>query len=210
VGDNGIPRINGAENWKEFEKVKTIETEKSKFCDSQRGFDVNISYSNDSILNKEFSDEITKIINNYMEYTYCLNTDGTNGTIDCSNLTSKIYKDLGITVSTSSYSQANELIALGGTTIYDRSKNQTLDLNLCQFGDLISFGGHVGIYVGEGKFIHSRGSEQSGRGVELRGLNNESKGKDNLKDWNFNWLPDNGEIKTVLVKQNCNSTIQSN
>ena len=102
------------------------------------------------------------------------------------------------------------MIALGGTTIYDRSKNQTLDLNQCQFGDLISFGGHVGIFVGEGKFIHSRGSEQSGRGVELRGLNNESKGKDNLKDWNFNWLPDNGEIKTVLVKQNCNSTIQSN
>ena len=57
-----------------------------------------------------------------------------------------------------------------------------------QFGNLLSFDGHVGIYVGDGKFVQSRGVGQSGRGVELRGYNNEAQGKDGLMNWNFNWV----------------------
>ncbi len=91
---------------------------------------------------------------NYLGYKYVYGTAGPN-TFDCSGFTSYLYKKYGYTLPRSSYTQATV-----GTYI---------DKNDLKAGDLVFFSnsstsniGHVGIYVGNGEFIHA---STSNRGV---------------------------------------------
>lgn len=72
---------------------------------------------------------------------------------DCSGLTQFIYSKMGINVSHSSKSQSQDLVDNGGYVL----DNPTIDD--LRVGDLITFEGHVGIYVGNGLFIHSTDRE---------------------------------------------------
>lgn len=92
---------------------------------------------------------------------YSYGSQGPN-TFDCSGFTSYVYKNaLGISISRSSRAQAGNGVAV--------SKSEL------QPGDLVFFNtsgrgiSHVGIYVGEGNFIHS--SSTNRRGVRIDALN---------------------------------------
>ena len=67
-------------------------------------------------------------------------TSLTNGA-DCSGFTQSVHKHFGISIPRSSSAQAS-----GGKGVA---------LNAIQAGDIIYYGGHVGIYIGNGKIVHA-------------------------------------------------------
>ena len=118
------------------------------------------SYSETETVANEIAGKIASKAHNYLGYRYVYGTAGPS-TFDCSGFTSYIYKQFGYSLPRSSYDQGNY-----GTYI---SKD---DLAV---GDLLFFSNrrdrrinHVGIYVGEGNFIHA---STSGRGVVKDNLN---------------------------------------
>lgn len=72
---------------------------------------------------------------------------------DCSGFTQYVYGKCGKTISRTSYTQANE-----GTAV-SKSELQPGDLLLFHYYGSSSIG-HVGIYVGDGKFIHAANSNR--------------------------------------------------
>lgn len=60
---------------------------------------------------------------------------------------------MGITVSHDSSIQSQELVDAGGYVLSD------ISIDNMQIGDLIQFKGHVGMYIGDGLFIHSTDRE---------------------------------------------------
>ncbi|MBR4965574.1 MAG: C40 family peptidase, partial [Lachnospiraceae bacterium] len=64
-------------------------------------------------------------------------TDGT----DCSGFTMSVYKNFGISIPRTSYSQ--------------RSCGVGVDYADAQPGDIICYSGHVGLYVGQGLIVHA-------------------------------------------------------
>lgn len=67
-------------------------------------------------------------------------TSLTNGA-DCSGFTQSVHKHFGISIPRSSSAQANA--------------GKSVSLNAIQAGDIIYYGGHVGIYIGNGKIVHA-------------------------------------------------------
>lgn len=67
-------------------------------------------------------------------------TSLTNGA-DCSGFVMSVYKNFGVSLPRSSYSQANA----GRAVSYSEA----------QPGDVIYYGGHVGIYIGNGQIVHA-------------------------------------------------------
>jgi peptidoglycan DL-endopeptidase CwlO len=67
-------------------------------------------------------------------------TSLTNGA-DCSGFTSAVYKEFGISLSRTSFSQ--------------RSDGVAVEYNDAQPGDIICYSGHVGIYIGNGMIVHA-------------------------------------------------------
>lgn len=99
-------------------------------------------------------EKVASDAHNYLGYSYVYGTSGPN-TFDCSGFTSYLYKQYGVTLPRTSYSQGSY-----GTYV---DKSQLLP------GDIVCFSNrsdrrinHVGIYVGEGQFIHA---STSSRGV---------------------------------------------
>ena len=83
-------------------------------------------------LDKKIQEEIDRIMSNYMWYTYGLGHNGSDGRIDCSALTRKIYEDLGMRdIKWVVNSQAESLRKQGGKEI--------TDFDDCQVGDFIIF-----------------------------------------------------------------------
>lgn len=80
---------------------------------------------------------------------------------DCSGFTQYVYKQCGISISRTSYTQAND-----GTAV-SKSDLQPGDLLLFRSNGSSSIG-HVGIYAGNGKFIHAANSN---RGVVCDTIN---------------------------------------
>ncbi len=67
-------------------------------------------------------------------------TSLTNGA-DCSGFTSAVYKEFGISISRTSFSQ--------------RSDGVAVEYKDAQPGDLICYSGHVGLYIGNGMIVHA-------------------------------------------------------
>lgn len=67
-------------------------------------------------------------------------TSLTNGA-DCSGFTQSVHKHFGISIPRRSSAQAN-----GGKSV---------SLSAIQAGDIIYYGGHVGIYIGNGRIVHA-------------------------------------------------------
>lgn len=67
-------------------------------------------------------------------------TSLTNGA-DCSGFVMSVYKNFGISLPRSSYSQST----VGRGVSYSEAKP----------GDIIYYGGHVGIYIGNGQIVHA-------------------------------------------------------
>jgi cell wall-associated NlpC family hydrolase len=67
-------------------------------------------------------------------------TSLTNG-IDCSGFTMRVHEHFGISIPRSSVAQAN-----GGKPV---------PIGSVQPGDIIYYGNHVGIYIGNGQIVHA-------------------------------------------------------
>lgn len=67
-------------------------------------------------------------------------TSLTNGA-DCSGFTMSVYKQFGISIPRTSYAQSG----IGTAVSYDQARA----------GDIIYYGGHVGIYLGDGRIVHA-------------------------------------------------------
>jgi cell wall-associated NlpC family hydrolase len=77
---------------------------------------------------------------------------------DCSGLMQAAFKSVGVWLPRDAYQQ--------------EAFTQTVDINQLQLGDLIFFGTlqkatHVGLYLGDGCYIHSSGKEQGRNGIGI-------------------------------------------
>lgn len=106
----------------------------------------------------------TNIVNNALRHLgkpYVWGAEGPNS-FDCSGLTMRAYADAGISLPHSSRAQYNIVRSRG---------HFVTDPNLLVPGDLVFFYSpvsHVGIYVGDGKYVHA---PSSGRTICVRPLN---------------------------------------
>ena len=67
-------------------------------------------------------------------------TSLTNGA-DCSGFTMSVFRQFGINLPRNSYAQSQ----VGTAVSYDQARA----------GDIIYYGGHVGIYMGDGRIVHA-------------------------------------------------------
>ena len=107
---------------------------------------------------KKSSSKVTgaDIIAYAKKYLGCKYVYGATGpkTFDCSGFTQFVYKHFGYSISRTSTSQRGD-----GKVIKSKS-------NL-QLGDIVCFPGHVGLYVGDGNFIHA---SHTGSDVKISSL----------------------------------------
>ena len=87
----------------------------------------------------------------FLGYRYVYGTNGPN-TFDCSGFVQYVYKHFGYSLSRSSGTQANDGVAVSKSNL--------------QPGDVLIFRdtsntriGHVGLYIGDGQFIHASNSK---------------------------------------------------
>jgi cell wall-associated NlpC family hydrolase len=112
-----------------------------------------------SDVNNEVAEKVASDAHNYIGSRYVYGTSGPN-TFDCSGFTSYLYKQYGVSLPRTSTSQ--------GTV------GRYVDKNSLVEGDIVCFSNrsdrkinHVGIYVGDGNFIHA---STSVRGVVMDSL----------------------------------------
>lgn len=149
------------------EKVTTTTSRSSVNRTSTTSSSTSNSTSNTTTTNTESTDtttssssssvtgaEIVAYAKKYLGYKYVYGGSSPSTGFDCSGFTTYVYKHFGYSLSRTSSGQASN-----GTAV---SKS-----NLQQ-GDIICFSrssgsttiGHVGIYIGDGKFIHSANSRK--------------------------------------------------
>lgn len=100
--------------------------------------------ANSSNITNFTGDDLVNFASNYLGLPYVWGGTTPSG-FDCSGLVQYVYKHFGIDIPRTTYEQ----VKVG----------QTIPLEQLQPGDLLFFGGsdihHVGIYVGEGQYIHA-------------------------------------------------------
>ena len=102
--------------------------------------------------------DIVKFAQKYLGTPYVWGGNSLTGGIDCSGLVQQVYKNFGLSVSRTTYTQIGEGRAVGQSEL--------------QAGDMIFFDtipgtkgpDHVGLYIGNGKFIHA---PRPGKSVEI-------------------------------------------
>lgn len=98
------------------------------------------------------SNNVVQVAETYIGSRYVSGGSSPSG-FDCSGFTQYVYGKCGITLSRTSYTQATQ-----GTSV-NKSELQPGDLLLFHYYGSSSIG-HVGIYVGDGKFIHAANSNR--------------------------------------------------
>lgn len=98
------------------------------------------------------SNNVVQVAESYEGSRYVSGGSSPSG-FDCSGFTQYVYGKCGITLSRTSYTQATQGTAVG------KSELQPGDLLLFHYYGSSSIG-HVGIYVGNGKFIHAANSNR--------------------------------------------------
>lgn len=98
------------------------------------------------------SNNVVQVAESYAGSKYVSGGSSPSG-FDCSGFTQYVYGKCGITLSRTSYTQATQ-----GTAV-NKSELQPGDLLLFHYYGSSSIG-HVGIYVGNGKFIHAANSNR--------------------------------------------------
>lgn len=98
------------------------------------------------------SNSVVQVAESYAGSKYVSGGSSPSG-FDCSGFTQYVYGKCGITLSRTSYTQATQ-----GTAV-NKSELQPGDLLLFHYYGSSSIG-HVGIYVGNGKFIHAANSNR--------------------------------------------------
>lgn len=96
---------------------------------------------------------VVDVAKNYIGYNYVSGGASPSTGFDCSGFTKYVYGQCGITLSRTSSAQA-----INGTAV-DKSNLQPGDLLLFHYYGSSSVG-HVGIYVGDGQFIHAANAKK--------------------------------------------------
>lgn len=112
---------------------------------------------------------------------------------DCSGLTQAAFASVGIWIPRDAYQQ--EDFALG------------VDINELEHGDLIFFGSedrttHVGLYIGEGEYIHSSGKHHGRDGI---GIDRLSSPRDEISDRLFQMMRRAGRVTGSYQPRNQDS-----
>lgn len=110
---------------------------------------------------KPKGEQAVDIIKNYLGVPYLWGGTSPSG-FDCSGLVQYTYKQLGISISRTSYTQVND--------------GRKVDKSELKAGDLVFFARqgdvhHVGMYIGNGQFIHA---PQTGDVVKISNLSDRS------------------------------------
>ncbi len=92
--------------------------------------------------------DIVSVASQYLGYKYVSGGSSPSTGFDCSGFTSYVYAQCGLSISRTSYAQANNGV------IVDKSNLQPGDLLLFHYYGSSSID-HVGIYIGNGQFIHA-------------------------------------------------------
>ena len=98
-----------------------------------------------STKSKVTGSDIVAYAKKFLGYKYVYGTAGPK-TFDCSGFTSYVYKHFGYSLNRTSSGQ--------------RSNGKAVKKADLQPGDIVCFSGHVGIYIGDGKFIHAANSRK--------------------------------------------------
>lgn len=110
----------------------------------------------------ELRSQLVEISQKYIGVPYVYGGTSPRG-FDCSGYTQYVYKQLGITLNRTAASQASNGIVVA------REDMQPGDLVIFSNTDGYRFGTHIGLYLGNGKMIHSGAS----RGVCIVDLDND-------------------------------------
>ena len=95
------------------------------------------------------SGSVVQVAQQYLGSRYVMGGSSPSSGFDCSGFTSYVYGQCGVHISRTSYTQANE-----GTAV-DKANLQAGDLLLFKTNGANGGISHVGIYVGNGQFIHA-------------------------------------------------------
>ncbi|MFZ4727567.1 MAG: NlpC/P60 family protein [Pseudanabaena sp.] len=140
-----------------------------------------------SLSAQEISDRLTKVISFIQKAMAIPNEYLWGGTVapnyDCSGLMQAAFASVDIWIPRDAYQQ--EAFAM------------TVNIKEIQVGDLIFFGNptkatHVGIYIGNGEYIHSSGKEHGHNGIAISELS----GLDQVSQWYAKQLRGVGRITT--------------
>lgn len=108
----------------------------------------NESSSNKNSNNSSKGDEVVAFAKKYLGYKYVSGGTSPKTGFDCSGFTTYVYKNFGVSLSRTSTAQASNGVSVskdnlqsGDILIYKDKANAKI--------------GHVGIYIGSGKFIHA-------------------------------------------------------
>lgn len=135
--------ISRTANREDNQKVDTKQTDNTKSVEKEISHTGTVTGS-----------DVVSFAKKYLGYKYTSGGSSPARGFDCSGFTTYVYKHFGISLSRTSKGQASNGIKVSNGNL--------------QIGDIICFSasrssksiGHVGIYVGGGKFIHSANSRQ--------------------------------------------------
>jgi cell wall-associated NlpC family hydrolase len=140
-----------------------------------------------SLSAQEISDRLTKVISFIQKSMAIPNEYLWGGTVapnyDCSGLMQAAFASVDIWIPRDAYQQ--------------ESFAKNVNIKEIQVGDLIFFGNptkatHVGIYIGNGEYIHSSGKEHGHNGIAISELS----GLDQVSQWYAKQLRGVGRITT--------------
>lgn len=135
---------------KETPKTETVQKESTSTSETKK----------EETAKKVTGEDIVSYAKKYLGYDYAYGGTSPKSGFDCSGFTSYVYKHFGYTISRSSKAQANN-----GKEV-SKSDLQPGDLLIFKNQSLTAIG-HVGIYVGDNKMIHS---SEPGVGVVITDL----------------------------------------
>lgn len=145
-----VDGIAGAETIRILNEALSGNKHRNKIASANRG----------SLSNQSLGQDIISTAKKYIGTPH--SSRNSNG-FDCSGFTSHVYKQHGINISRSSAGQASD--------------GEYVSKDNLEIGDLVIFNGtyksgpsHTGIYIGDGKFIHT----SSSKGVMISDLNSDS------------------------------------
>ena len=126
-------------------KIAKLQAEERKRLAALNASKINSNTNTATIITNATGSALGKQIANYAcQYignpSVLGGTSLTNGA-DCSGFTYRVYADFGYSLPRTSYAQ--------------RSAGVSVDYANVQPGDLICYDGHVGMYIGGGKFVHA-------------------------------------------------------
>lgn len=145
ISDTKVPEAT-SRSGSTLKKEATVKNEETS--EQQVNEEVEQEKTEQSTNEETGADEVVEYAKNYLGYKYVAGGASPSTGFDCSGFTQYVYKNFGITLNRTSKDQIKNGVAvekddlqLGDIVIFNNEANTAI--------------GHVGIYVGEGNFIHA-------------------------------------------------------